>query len=129
MKIIAAIALLLGSYSAQAGCNINLQVKNNSYGDTVMVRASSATDSWKSKVRTSGGTWRALTNGGWIGRNLLLEYGEQGGGTYRADFSCSKKRRYRIAYNCNGGNVRYAYYPSSTTWTKNTNIRVNLGCP
>ena len=128
MKFIIALTLLIASYSAQAGCRINLSVQNTS-NSTVRVNNDYFLN--ESSVRNPAGSWRALEKGKWHDGQyqLILNPGVKKSDVYQAAFKCNKKRRYRIAYKCGQNGNRTKYYPSSTGWTKRTDVKIFLNCP
>ena len=130
MRILLALTIALTSYSAQAGCKINLDAIN-----PTGTKATVITDgTYKSKVKNKGGSYRSLKRGGWFDSYpaVRVHAGDTMSDTYNAAFNCNKNRRYEIYYYCGNTNSystrKRAYYPSRTGWTKSTNIKVHLFC-
>ena len=121
----------LAAAPAQAGCRINVGVKNTSAQQISVGRHAS-------RVKSKGGTWRSLGTGYW-GSSFgdygwfILDNGEQYIDRYKAAFRCGAKRRYRFSIRCNdpatGTDVVIThYYPSATTWTTQQSFVANLTC-
>lgn len=112
---------------AQAGCRINLGTKNT--GTQVIYVHTGV-----SQVKSKSGSWRRLSRGDWhsVGGAFTLQAGAEVTDGYRAVFGCSKKRRYRIQYNCGSSwdadNVRTTYYPSPGGWSTKQSLTIDLSC-
>ena len=111
---------------ASAGCKINLSVQ--APGDTNI-----RVFNWgNSAVKSKGGVWRNLRFGQWISNKIMARSISAGGtfsDVYNASFGCSKKRRYRISYQCGPNREEKAYYyPSTSGWTTKQSLTINLPC-
>lgn len=129
-KFLLIVFLTVTSYSSLASCRINLAVKNTGRHE-LDVRLWGRVSAVKMR---GGGRWKPLKNAGWFtGPSDLIELepSETKGDGFMADYGCNVRRRYRISYICRGGiydgNSVTTYYPSSTTWTRNQTLTVNLG--
>ena len=111
--------------SAQAGCVLNLSIKNiGEHRLQVYPRSSS--------VRNKRGFWRTLTKGYWFQEytTVRLNPGQLRGNGYLANYKCAKPRRYKIYYKCLEGPKRGAelatYYPSAEGFTTRQTLTIGL---
>lgn len=127
VALVAAI-VLSAPEPAQAGCQINVGVKN--VGDRTLRFSNS------SSVKSKGGWWRRLRKGMWAhgeSRLIDLEPDARFVDGYLATFRCGAKRRYRFTVSCfdHGTDVwteTYHYYPGPTTWTTEQTFTAKLTC-
>ena len=116
--------LFLASAYAQAGCGINLGVKNTGSSSITLYNYI------KSSAKIKNGTWRDLHHGLWgsgTKKKWTLAAGETYTDNYSASFGCGKNRRYRIYYWCSNNTNRTTYYPSANGFTKKQSLTINLG--
>lgn len=123
-------ATLLLPDTGRAGCDINLTVRNVS-SDALEVFV-------HSRVKSKGGSWRALSRGGWKPEGddvnwLRLDPGQSRTDVYRATFRCNAKRRYRFDVACDlqgyhSVDRRTIYHPAPVTWTRDQTPRADLTC-
>lgn len=111
--------------SAQAGCTINLSIKNT--GDHLL-----QVYPHSSRVRNKGGFWRSLQKGFWFRTysKVKLKSGQLRGDGYLANYKCAKPRRYHIYYSCLEGPKKGAelatYYPSADGFTTKQTLTIAL---
>ena len=124
MALVLVAAATLAMPAAQAGCSLNVFVKNTGQVN-VKVHVTVA------HVKTKGGSWLYLSKGGWFLKTTELAPAGQTGDNYAAKFGCGVNRRYKVQYSCLAGayhgQIFTAYYPSSTTWTKSGSPVISLG--
>ena len=93
--------------SAQAGCIMNLYVKNTGKN---LIRLFP----YNAKVKTKPGLWKSLSKSGWQPK-IDVQPGGRVGDNWKAKFKCNAPRRYKINYRCLGGPFRgnffTTYYP------------------
>jgi len=108
--------------SAQAGCNMNLYVKNTGKNPILIYGNAS-------RVKTKGGLWKSLRKAGWV-PTFTVQPGRRVGDDWKATFKCQAKRRYQIKYQCLRGPFKKktftTYYPGSTNWTTGQSILVHV---
>lgn len=113
--------------TAEAGCRINLSVKNGGEAKLSVQNVRSETG-----VKTKGGHWRALKTGSWLNAQLSIDLvpGQKVGSDYKAALGCALKRRYRIRYACKAGANKHRqftkYYPSATGLTGKQTLTITL---
>ena len=110
---------------AEAGCTINLTIKNT--GDHLLQVYPSS-----SRVRNKRGFWRSLQKGYWFWTypRVKLKPGQLRGDGYLANYKCAKPRRYHIYYKCLEGPKKGAelatYYPSADGFTTKQTLTIAL---
>lgn len=127
LAAVAALTIAASAGTAQAGCQINVGVRNTG--------TSEITVSNGSQVKSRGGFWRRLRKGMWAystGGSFKLGPGETFSDGYIATFGCGK-RRYRFIVQCvnpaTGSMVeQYHYYPSTSGWTERQTFTKSLSC-
>lgn len=98
---------------ANAGCSLTIKVKNT--GNATF------TVNWsESKVKVKGGLWTKLKDG-----RESVAPGKTVSTTYQALFNCGANRRYQIRTE-KGGSEKTTYYPSSSGWTTQQTVTVNI---
>ncbi len=114
--------------SAQAGCQLNITVKNTGKAGLSVSNGTSLTG-----VKSKGGSWKGLKKGYWFSESFFIRVDPQKtiSDIYSATFGCGAKRRYRIRYKCRSGEMEGQsfsyYYPSEKDWTKNQTVSIRLG--
>lgn len=117
--------------AALAACNMNVAVRNTgAYPITIQ------SDTARIRMRVgvgpaaAPGPWRLLGNGGWFANNFTVDAGASRSRVYSADFGCDANRRVTLNYRCRGGpnegQIFSHYAPSSTGWTRDSNITLRL---
>lgn len=122
---------LLNIEAATAACNMNVAVRNTGAHPITIV---SDTAKIRSRVgigpAAAPGPWRPLSNGGWFANNFTVEAGASRSRVYAADFGCDARRRVSLTYRCRGGakeGQTFSHYaPSSSGWTRDSNITMRL---
>ena len=122
---------MLNIGAALAACNMNIAVRNTgAYPITIQ------SDTARVRMRVgigpaaTPGPWRLLANGGWFANNFPVDAGASRSRVYSADFGCAANRRVTLNYRCRGGlnegQIFSHYAPSSTGWTRDSNITLRL---
>ena len=121
----------LNTAAALASCNINVAVRNTGAHPITIL-----SDTARIRMRVgvgpaaAPGPWRVLGNGGWFANNFTVDAGASRSRVYSADFGCNANRRVTLNYRCRGGandGQIFSYYaPSSSGWTKDSNITLRL---
>ena len=126
---ILSIGLFAVADSAEAGCDINLKVKNST-GSTICVNNSDVNGS---AVKVKNGTWKKLIKGSWNSpdESIQVTNGSSTSDVYKASFKCSKKRQYKIRYNCGpcttgASSSHTKYHPSSSSFTTKQTVTITL---
>ncbi|MEM7425230.1 MAG: hypothetical protein AAF441_03995 [Pseudomonadota bacterium] len=112
--------------TAYAGCQISLSVRNTSNIDIQLYP-------YRSKVKSRGGSWRKLGNGGWkqVHNMLTINPSSTEVDTYSAAFRCNARRRYLIQYACKTASVeeiRTVYFPDPNGWSDDQSPVIRLNC-
>ncbi len=125
-----ALIFVLPVKPALAGCQLNIFIKNT--GNASLEVNNEYSGGYHTSVKIKFGKWKDLRAGDWFFYEDGLELDPTGkmGDVFRGDFNCGAKRRYKFRYSCQGGDNRGRsftdYYPSSTGWTKQQSVTVNL---
>ncbi len=111
-SISAMFLLALGTPNlAQAGCSINIELKNDENVRVLYVQLGS-------DVKSKGGSWKKL-----VRSQQHIETGKTISFVQNGTFGCKAKRRYRVRF-VKEGHRWIEYYPSATGWTTKTNIKI-----
>lgn len=103
----------IASSTVSAGCGVTIEVENDT-GDDITV-------DWNdSDVRTRYGIWKRLAT-----TSQSIDAGDEESKAFILDLGCGNDRRYRIQIEQNG-NTWWEYFPTPSTYTRNTTIHVEV---